>query len=69
MKVPNRKFAIKALCDTIEHSIPRLQDLNQCDEIEGRVNKMYKSGLINYSLYIRWKNGISNARKLLEEEA
>ena len=67
MKIPNRKFAIQEVCHKIEHCIPRLCSLSECDAIEAHVDTMYRKKLIKYPLYMRWKKGISNARNLLEE--
>ena len=62
-----RKAMVDRLIGTIEQAIPRLDSPILCDEIESHVNTMYHSGMINYARYTRWKQGIANARNLIEK--
>ena len=65
MRYPTKKVAIEKLYHTIEAAIPRLSTEIECDEMKSHVERMYYHKLINLPRYLRWKQGIENARNII----
>lgn len=68
MQKPANPFLLrKKLCEVIDLTIPRLQTLPQCAELEQKLHTMWKNDIADDAQYYKWMQGIQSVRNVLLE--